>query len=945
MRALYLLAFLLLPSASASAQDVAAIRASANQKFQARDYAGAIQEYQRALDALPAMQDSAEGGDLLLDLYRALYYKADYPGAQARAHQALEIYQRVYGQQHASVARALDAVAVATSAAGDYHAANPWFEQALAVAQKTPGAEHPDTIGIMQRYAKNLARAGEYARAKVLEQQTLAIAERRLGPDDTIIADTLNGLSQILVEMGDYPSAQQCARRALGIMEHRTGKDSEQVADTLIGMGNDARDAADYLNGKAYFERAAAIYKTLLGPESTRVGGALDNLGQTLVEMKRFTEAQPILERSLVIQRKALGARHPWTANVLQSLGKLEAGLGNYEKARDFYRQNLAIWREVLGPEHPFTVTSMTQIGDILGHLGQYPEALDMALQAADIRRDNIVRTVRTVDERQALRYATVHNTSMDTALTIASRPQASAQDREKAWDALIRSRALVLDEMGARHRSIRDSGDTEVGDLVQRVASARNQITKLVLQGPGKLSLPNYSSVLEAARSEWEEAGTQLAVKSADFRHEWTQQRAGYTDIKAALPAGSALVAFRRYRRKNYQVAGDSFTDSYLAFVLAGRNREPAVIRLGGAAQIESLVTQWRNEIDRERGSLGRSAENNEARYRVAATALRQAVWDPVQRRLGSVGHVYIVPDGALQLVNFDSLPSPDGRYLVESGPLLHVLSTERDLAAPTPPPSGTDLLVVADPQFQAKPGTLATTASLRAAYRGAPSTCSDFASLQFGSLPGSLAEAQTILRIWNGQGWHAVALSGNDASEGALKGMAAGKRVVHIATHGFFLDAQCPGNAVARENPLLRSGLALAGANRRQSAGADEDDGILTAEEAAALDLENTEWVVLSGCDTGVGDVKAGEGVLGLRRAFQEAGARTLIASLWPVDDSEARLWMGTLYRARFHDGKGTAESVREADLGQLRARRKAAKSTHPFYWAGFVAVGDWR
>jgi CHAT domain-containing protein len=141
------------------------------------------------------------------------------------------------------------------------------------------------------------------------------------------------------------------------------------------------------------------------------------------------------------------------------------------------------------------------------------------------------------------------------------------------------------------------------------------------------------------------------------------------------------------------------------------------------------------------------------------------------------------------------------------------------------------------------------------------------------------------------------------------------------------------------------LRSGLALAGANQRQSARANQDDGILTAEEAAALDLRGTEWVVLSGCDTGLGDIKAGEGVLGLRRAFQEAGARTLIASLWPVDDTEARDWMGVLYRTRFHNGKSTAESIRQADLSELRARRKAGKSTHPFYWAGFVAVGDWR
>jgi CHAT domain-containing protein len=167
----------------------------------------------------------------------------------------------------------------------------------------------------------------------------------------------------------------------------------------------------------------------------------------------------------------------------------------------------------------------------------------------------------------------------------------------------------------------------------------------------------------------------------------------------------------------------------------------------------------------------------------------------------------------------------------------------------------------------------------------------------------------------------------------------------VVHLATHGFFLDATCPQSGAARENPLLRAGLALSGANLRARAGKDEEDGVLTAQEVASLDLEGAEWVVLSGCETAVGDVHAGEGVLGLRRAFEEAGARTLIASLWPVDDQDTREWMTALYRARFVERKTTAESIRAADRKRLEARRAAGQSTHPFYWAGFVAVGDWR
>jgi CHAT domain-containing protein len=175
----------------------------------------------------------------------------------------------------------------------------------------------------------------------------------------------------------------------------------------------------------------------------------------------------------------------------------------------------------------------------------------------------------------------------------------------------------------------------------------------------------------------------------------------------------------------------------------------------------------------------------------------------------------------------------------------------------------------------------------------------------------------------------------------------------VLHLATHGFFLEGACasaldpekPEADVLRENPLLLSGLALAGANRRVAADPDAEDGILTAQEVASLDLASVEWAVLSACSTGVGEIHAGEGVLGLRRAFRVAGARTLITSLWPVDDVSTRAWMRALYAARFGRGLWTAESVREASLRVLGERRRKGRSTHPFYWAGFVASGDWR
>jgi hypothetical protein len=266
-----------------------------------------------------------------------------------------------------------------------------------------------------------------------------------------------------------------------------------------------------------------------------------------------------------------------------------------------------------------------------------------------------------------------------------------------------------------------------------------------------------------------------------------------------------------------------------------------------------------------------------------------------------------------------------------------------------------------------------------------GAAADCVTLQSLRFDALPFSGAEADAVTEVWRqfggGRGGiagitpRAQALTGAAATEGALKNLAPGQRILHIATHGFFLTDRCnsaapgsrsagiivrPGTAAAvntgratvaagprslPENPLLRSGLALAGANRRAAVGLDENDGILTAEEVASLNLEGVEWAVLSACDTGLGSVAAGEGVFGLRRAFQIAGARTVIMSLWPVEDRATRHWMEALYRARLGEQLDTADAVRAASLALLNDRRAKGQSTNPFYWAGFVAAGDWR
>jgi hypothetical protein len=254
---------------------------------------------------------------------------------------------------------------------------------------------------------------------------------------------------------------------------------------------------------------------------------------------------------------------------------------------------------------------------------------------------------------------------------------------------------------------------------------------------------------------------------------------------------------------------------------------------------------------------------------------------------------------------------------------------------------------------------------------FRGDRSACPRFRSLRFEELPSSSREVDDIVRLWRqspdagtpgdearGLDAELAVLTGRDASESSLKLMAGGRGLLHLATHGFFLGRQCTAvddsmgsrdvfnkPSKEEENPLLLAGLALAGANHRDAAGPDEDDGVLTAEEIATLDLGGVGWAVLSACDTGVGEVSSGEGVFGLRRAFQVAGVRTLVMSLWQVEDEASRAWMRELYENRLVHGQSTIDSVHEANIAVLESRRQAGLSTHPFFWAGFIASGDWR
>jgi CHAT domain-containing protein len=300
-----------------------------------------------------------------------------------------------------------------------------------------------------------------------------------------------------------------------------------------------------------------------------------------------------------------------------------------------------------------------------------------------------------------------------------------------------------------------------------------------------------------------------------------------------------------------------------------------------------------------------------------------------PVRRLLGDARRLFISPDGELNLIPFAALVGERGRYLVEDYTISYLTSGRDLLRLEVRPENRQGPLIVANPTFDQALTSEARRGGAEAKGAGALRSV-DFKQLRFSYLPGAETEARALGVILPG----ATVLTGAEATEAALK-QVSGPSLLHIATHGYFLPDQ---QQQTSENPLLRSGLGLAGANRREGGGGE--DGVLTALEAAGLDLWGTRLVVLSACETGLGDVRNGDGVYGLRRALVLAGAESQVMSLWQVSDLPTRNLMVEYYR-RLQRGEGRSEALRQAQLKLLRGKTH----NHPFYWASFIQTGDWR
>ncbi|MBX3347991.1 MAG: tetratricopeptide repeat protein [Nitrospira sp.] len=771
---------------------------------------------------------------------------------------------------------------------GRYEEALPLAQQELAIYQKVLGPEHPNTAASLNNLAELYRATGAYAQAEPLYQQALATRKKVFGPEHPATATSLNNLAELYQTTGAYAQAEPLLQRALAIREQVLGLEHPDTATSLNNL--------------------AELYRTT---------GA-------------YAQAEPLLRGALAIREQVLGLEHPDTATSLNNLAELYRTTGAYAQAEALLQRALAVREQVLGPEHPDTAASLNNLALLYHTTGAYAQAEPLLQRALAISEWNTVHFLVSGSEARKQAYLWGRESKVHLNI-LASLDHPNRRSTALGLTGVLQYKGRVLDAMSNSLSRLRRSAAPEDQALFDQLSAVAQEFSTLTFRGPENLSAKAYRERLGALAKAQERLQTELSSRSAALRQ--TILPITLEGVRQMLPADAVLVEWFCYQPFDTQT-NTWDAPRYVAYVLKPTG-DPVGIDMGAAQPIDNLIPGFCTAL----------SDRASTHFKEVSAELFEKLITPLRSHFAQNTHLLLAPDGALNLLPFAALVDEQGDYLFQHVELTY-LTSGRDLLRMTSASAPRESAVVlADPNYGDPPqGTLPIETGLSPVR----SADLDRGGLLFKPLTDTMAEATALQSLLNLEAQHV--LTGDRATEANLRELH-GPRILHLATHGFFLnDLQVKGvlkragfsTELARlplgENPLLRSGLALAGANVRRSG--TTDDGILTAAEAAQLDLLGTQLVVLSACETGVGTLQTGEGVYGLRRALVLAGAQAQLVSLWKVNDEATRELMADYYK-RLLGGEGRSAALRAVQQTMLANPARQ----HPCYWAAFIPIGDWR
>ncbi|HEY7286184.1 MAG TPA: CHAT domain-containing protein [Vicinamibacterales bacterium] len=801
------------------------------------------------------------------------------------------------------------------------------YQRAIAIMDRTLGPQHPRTAYVRSRLAVMYEHTGQGPKAETLLRQAMDVIEKALGQDNSVYVSCLVTLGNLRNDAGDLDESEKIIRRAMAITEKIEEADGLNYGGLLNNLGELYRQKGDYLRAEEFLTRALGIGERVRGPDTYWVATTLQNLGIVARERKDYETAEAYYQRSLELRTRLLGPYHPDVAQLLNNLAALYRATGDNERSIQTHFRALRIWEEAFGPYQRGTLVSVGNIARTYAAMGDIPNAIVFQRRVDAIIERQMALNLAIGSERQKLAFVRgiAERTDRTISLHLVEAPK-DVDAASLAATVLLQRKGRVLDAMTDTFAAVRQRVPSRSDqELLDQLKGITGQLARLALNTADPPDAEERQKLNRDLQGRKEQLEAALSERSDEFRVR--MQTVTLEAVQGALPADAALLEFAIFRpfdpraERNAEAYGPAH---YAAYVVR-RNAPPFGWDLGPAAAIDESIDFFRQTLrDRTRRDL-----------KFRARAIDELVMRPLRAAVGDATRLLVSPDGDLNLVPFDALIDEQGHYLIERYAMNYVTSGRDLLRLQVVRGNQSRPVIFADPLF-GEPAPNAKHGAPPAAGDGTTgrsiTTGASLSNVYFAPLAASADEARAIKNLFP----DATLFTGTKATKTTLQRVEA-PRMLHIASHGFFLqDArETPSSNVGVDNPLLRSGLALAGANLTN----DTHEGILTALEASGLNLWGTKLVTLSGCDTGVGEIRNGEGVYGLRRAFVLAGTESVVMSLWPVSDAIAREMMVSYYTG-LRAGLGRGDALREAKLEML----KRGGRDHPFYWASFIQSGEW-
>ncbi|TKD02256.1 CHAT domain-containing tetratricopeptide repeat protein [Polyangium fumosum] len=874
---------------------------------------------------------------LLVNLGRLYHDTGRYTRAEPVRAQAVERVADVGGFR-SNATDEMAELAQTRMALQDYPGAQLVLDEIVAITKENAGEASLAYAGVLVLRAVLDVETGAYDQAEPRLSRAQAILDKNAekgsdAPDLRVVLQWI--LGRIATQKGDFSRGDVLLSRTLSHYEKTNGPKNKSVAEVAADLADLYRRAQKLDKAEAHAARALAIHDELLPPMHPDRAEARAILGRIREMRGDAAGAKKLHEEALAAREKTFGKEHPFVASSLLDLADLARRQKNAGEAEGLSKRAIGIFEKAFGAEHEKVAAGLEGLAALYVESGKLDLALRAATRAAEIRERQAALVIAGGSEAQKRAFVATMRVGTDFLTSLHARTMpADADARKLALTTIFQRKGRVLDVMASSLAALRRKLGPEEAKLADELAAARSEVARLAMRGPAGAPLDDFKAELAQREEKARSIEEKMGGRSDVFRAEETPVT--IERVQALVPAGTALVELSVYvprRSADVDMPSREGPPRVAAYVLDAAGKV-AFVDLGESAPIEAATKALRETLT---SSLDQDPKP-------PARALDELVMRKIRPLLGGKTKLMIAADGALSLVPFAALVDEDGRYLVERYEISYLTSGRDLLRLARTAPSRQGALVVANPAF----GRREQGESALAALEDKPDAKSrGLDKAFFEPLPATAAEARALAPILPG----AVVHVDLEATESILK-KAQAPRIVHVATHGFFLSAKGTAARAAEpgergleleaspdwlpDDPLLRSGLALAGANARKGGGGE--DGILTALEASSLDLWGTKLVVLSACETGLGDVQRGEGVYGLRRALFVAGVESLVASLWKVADEETQRLMVAYYQ-RVTKGSGRSPALRDVQLAMLAD----APTSHPYFWASFGVFGE--